>query len=134
MKAIHSIEGIGQGYADKLKQAGIGTVEALLDQAGDKAARKRVAEKTGLSEKLILKWVNMADLFRIHGVAAQYAELLERSGVDTVKELAQRNAASLHAKMNEINEAKPVVRRPPALRIVESWISEAKSLPRKVTY
>lgn len=134
MKTIDKIEGIGRGYADKLKQAGVATVESLLDSAGEKSARKKLADKTGLSEKLLLKWTNMADLFRVNGIAGQYAELLERAGVDTVKELAQRNAATLHAKMNEVNEASKVVRRPPALKTVESWVAQAKTLPRKVSH
>jgi len=134
VKTIDKIEGIGRGYADKLKQAGVATVESLLDSAGEKSARKKLADKTGLSEKLLLKWTNMADLFRVNGIAGQYAELLERAGVDTVKELAQRNAATLHAKMNEVNEASKVVRRPPALKTVESWVAQAKTLPRKVSH
>jgi predicted flap endonuclease-1-like 5' DNA nuclease len=134
VKTIDKIEGIGRGYADKLKQAGVATVENLLDSAGDKSARKKLADKTGLSEKLLLKWTNMADLFRVNGIAGQYAELLERAGVDTVKELAQRNAATLHAKMNEVNEASKVVRRPPALKMVESWVQQAKTLPRMVSH
>lgn len=134
MKTIGRIEGIGRGYADTLKQAGVATVENLLDHAGEKPARKKLAGKTGISEKLILKWVNMADLFRINGVASQYAELLERAGVDTVKELAQRNAETLCAKMVAANEVTPVVRRPPALKTVESWVQQAKTLPRKVSH
>ena len=76
----------------------------------------------------------MADLFRIRGVASQYAELLECAGVDTVRELAQRRPDSLHAKMIETNQEKRVVRQVPSLKIVESWVTSAKALPRKVTH
>lgn len=134
MASIDRIEGIGSGYATTLRKAGVATVEALLSSAGEKKARQTLAATTGISEKLLLKWVNMADLFRIKGVGGQYAELLECSGVDTVAELAQRNASSLHSMMANANEQKRVVRQVPALRIVESWILEAKTLPRKVNY
>ena len=134
MKSIDSIEGIGETYAKKFKQASIWSVESFLEAAGDKASRVKLAEETGISEKLILKWVNMADLFRIRGVGSQYAELLECSGVDTVKELAQRNAESLHQKMAVANDEKNVVRQVPGLEIVRSWITEAGTLPRKVRY
>ena len=134
MKSIDSIEGIGETYAQKFKKAGIWSVEGLLEAGGDRKARAQLAETTGISEKLLLKWINMADLFRVHGIGGQYAELLECSGVDTVKELAQRNADSLHAKMAAANEEKQVVRQVPGLKIVNSWITEAKSLPRKVSY
>jgi predicted flap endonuclease-1-like 5' DNA nuclease len=134
MANIDRIEGIGSSYATTLRAAGINSVESLLDAACEKASRSELAAKTGISEKLILKWVNMADLFRIRGVGSQYAELLECSGVDTVKELAQRNANSLHVAMARANNDKRVVRQVPSLRIVNSWITEAKTLPRKVSY
>ena len=134
MSRIESIEGIGGAYGEKLRAAGIKSVESLLDICCDKKSRKRVAEQTGISEKQLLKWVNMADLFRIRGVASQYAELLECAGVDTVRELAQRRADSLHAKMRATNETKRVVRQVPSLKIVETWITSAKALPRKVTH
>ena len=134
MSAIESIEGIGGGYGQALRGAGIKTVENLLEICCDRKTREQISAKIGISEKLLLKWVNMADLFRVRGVASQYAELLECAGVDTVRELAQRRPDSLHAKMVTTNQAKRVVRQVPSLRIVESWISHAKSLPRKVTH
>jgi predicted flap endonuclease-1-like 5' DNA nuclease len=93
-----------------------------------------VAEKAGVSDKLFLRWVNMADLFRIKGVGEEYADLLEAAGVDTVPELRQRNPENLHKKMEEVNEAKKLVRRVPNLKEVTGWIEQAKTLPRKVTY
>ena len=54
----------------------------------------------------LLKWANMADLMRISGVGAEYSELLEAAGVDTVKELRNRNAENLAAKMAEVNDNK----------------------------
>ena len=134
MARISTIEGIGESYATKFNAAGVSSVENLLNAAGDKAGRKKLADATGISEKLILKWVNMADLFRIRGVAGQYAELLECSGIDTVKELAQRNPNSLHDKMTAANTEKKVVRQVPGLKIVKSWVTEAGTLPRKVSY
>jgi predicted flap endonuclease-1-like 5' DNA nuclease len=92
------------------------------------------SEKTGISEKLILEWVNHADLYRIKGVAEEYSDLLEEAGVDTVAELAQRNPENLYAKLLEVNEAKSLVRRTPWLSSVQSWIEQAKTLPTKVEY
>ena len=134
MKSIATIEGIGPGYAAKLKLAGINSVEALLNKGGKKAGRRELAASTGISESVLLKWVNMADLFRINGVAGQYAELLERAGVDTVKELAHRNAESLHQKMTEVNQSVQVVRQVPALGNVEKWVMQAKTLAPMVSH
>ncbi|PCH84361.1 MAG: ferredoxin [Piscirickettsiaceae bacterium] len=134
MTALADIEGIGPAYAEKLTTAGLTSIENLLDVCCTKKGRKDVAEKSGISEKLILGWANRADLTRIKGVSTQYADLLECAGVDTVPELAQRNAANLQAKMDEVNEEKNLVRKVPAASQVEDWVAQAKDLPRKITH
>ncbi len=134
MSNIIDIEGIGDTYAEKLRTAGINTVDVLLEKGATPQGRTTLEESTGIAHKLILKWVNHADLFRINGVAGQYAELLEASGVDTVPELAMRNAENLHEKMKTVNAEKHLVTRDPSLDEITRWVAEAKTLPRKVMY
>jgi predicted flap endonuclease-1-like 5' DNA nuclease len=134
MTAIIEIEGIGEAYAAKLKAAGVGTVEALLEVGASPRGRKELAEKTGISPDLILKWVNRADLYRLKGIGQEYSDLLEAAGVDTVIELAQRNPENLYSTMVEVNEARKLVRRMPTQAQVAEWVAEAKKLPRAVTY
>ena len=131
---VEEIEGIGPVLGEKLRTAGINTVDKLLEKAATKKQRQSLAEETGISEKQILKFTNMADLFRLNGVGQEYAELLEVAGVDTVPELAQRNAANLTAKMEEVNEAKNLTRKTPSATEVEKWIAQAKELPRVIEY
>jgi predicted flap endonuclease-1-like 5' DNA nuclease len=131
---VEEIEGIGPVLGEKLRAAGINTVDKLLENAATKKQRQSLAEETGISEKQILKFTNMADLFRLNGVGQEYAELLEVAGVDTVLELAQRNAANLTAKMEEVNEAKNLTRKTPSATEVEKWIAQAKELPRVIEY
>lgn len=133
-KKITEIEGIGPVYQEKLALAGIKTVEGLLEAGASKAGRKKIAEESGLDESRILVWVNMADLFRIKGVASQFAELLKAAGVDTVKELRNRNPENLHAKLVEVQEEKKITRTVPALSQVEDFIEQAKKLKPMVTY
>ena len=132
MTKLADVEGIGPKYAEKLTDAGIRSCEHLLEEGGTKKGRKAIAEKSGISEKQILGWVNRADLTRIKGVGSEFADLLEAAGVDTVPELAQRKAANLHAKMTEVNEAKKLVRKLPTASQVEDWCKQAKDLPRAV--
>jgi predicted flap endonuclease-1-like 5' DNA nuclease len=134
MANIEEIEGIGEVYGAKLAEAGVKTAEALLAAAGGKKGREELAAKTGISEALLLEWVNRADLMRVKGVGSEYADLLEAAGVDSPAELAQRNAANLTAKMAEINEAKNLVRRVPTESEVEGWIESAKTLDKVVTH
>jgi predicted flap endonuclease-1-like 5' DNA nuclease len=129
---LDEIEGIGPSYAQSLQNAGIDTIEELLETGGTPAGRDGIADKSGLSPKLILEWVNHADLMRIKGVGSEYADLLEAAGVDSVPELAQRNAANLAATLGDVNEAKNLVRRVPTEAEVTTWVAEAKTLPKAV--
>jgi len=131
---LHAIEGIGEAYADQLIKACINSVEALLEQGATPEGRKNLADRTGISSKLILEWVNHADLFRVKGIGEEYADLLEEAGVDTVIELAQRNPENLYAKLGEVNAAKKLVRKLPAQSQVSDWVAQAQSLPRVVHY
>jgi predicted flap endonuclease-1-like 5' DNA nuclease len=134
MPKIEEIEGIGPTYAKKLAEAGIRTTDDLLEAGTTPKERENLAKKTGISKKLILEWVNLADLFRVKGVGEEYSDLLEEAGVDTVAELATRNADNLYPKILEVNEKKKLVRRPPTLDEIKQWIDQAKTLPRKVEY
>ena len=134
MAKLLDVEGIGPVSAKKLKRAGVGSTDSLLSMGGTVAGRKELAKNSGISEKLILEWVNHVDLFRIKGVGEEYADLLEEAGVDTVVELAQRKADKLLQKMTEVNSRKNLVNKMPALSQVEYWVAQAKKLPRAVFY
>lgn len=134
MAKLSTIEGIGGTYAGKLEGVGVATTDDLLKKGASPAGRKQIAEETGISAKLILGWVNKADLMRIDGVGEEYSDLLEAAGVDTVPELAQRNPENLHAKLLETNEAKQLVRAVPGAAQVERWVAQAKKLDRVVKY
>jgi uncharacterized membrane protein HdeD (DUF308 family)/predicted flap endonuclease-1-like 5' DNA nuclease len=133
-KEIEYVEGIGPVYGAKLKAVGINSPLDLLRKGATRKGRELIAEASGITGTLILKWVNHADLFRLKGVGSEYADLLEAAGVDTVVELAQRNPANLHTKMVATNEEKKLVRQLPSAAQVEGWVSEAKLLDRVVTY
>jgi predicted flap endonuclease-1-like 5' DNA nuclease len=132
--SVDTIEGIGPKLAEKLAEAGIKNTDQLLEAAGTAAGRKGLAESTGISGKLILKFANHADLMRIKGIGGEYAELLEAAGVDTVKELRHRNAENLSAKMGEVNEEKSLTRRVPSAKVLQGWIDEAKETEPAISH
>ncbi len=134
MAKIVDVEGIGIKYAEKLIKAGVSTTEALLKAGSTPKGRKTLADKTGIGDALILKWVNHVDLYRIKGVGSEYSELLEAAGVDTIPELAQRKAGHLIQKIVETNQLKKLVRKLPVESQVADWIEQAKKLPRVITY
>jgi predicted flap endonuclease-1-like 5' DNA nuclease len=132
--SIETIEGIGAKYATKLRKSRVRTTEALLKRGATKKGRDELATETGFSTHQILEWVNRADLMRVKGVGEEYSDLLEAAGVDTVKELRNRNSANLLAKMVEVNSQKRLVRRLPTLSMVERWVAHAKDLQPVVKY
>jgi len=131
---IETIEGIGPVYTTKLCDVGVFTTDELLAAGASRKGREELVEKTGISSKLILRWVNMADLMRVPGIGEEYSELLEAAGVDTVKELRNRNPNNLYNAMIVANNQKKLVRRVPHLTEVQSWVQAAKELDVRMTY
>jgi len=134
MPALTRIEGIGEANADHLATAGIGSTNSLLKKGATRAGRKLIARQSGVSPAKVLEWVNKADLFRVKGVGEEYSDLLEASGVDSVPELAGRNADNLCQLLADVNETRALVRRVPSLAQVKSWVRSAKKLPHVVTH
>lgn len=131
---IEEIEGIGPAYGKKLAAAGVKTTNELLKRGGKPAGRKELETATGISHAQILKWCNLADLMRVKGIGKQFSELLEAAGVDTIKELKNRNAANLAAKMKEVNDAKKLCRVAPSEKLVTDWVAQAKQTKPAISY
>lgn len=131
---IIDVEGIGPSYAGQLEGVGVKTTDDLLARGATPKGREELEAASGISHTLILKWINRVDLYRIKGIGSEYSDLLEIAGVDTVPELAQRNAANLTETLAEANAARNLVRRLPTVEMVAAWIAEAKTLPRVVQY
>jgi hypothetical protein len=134
MTSITTIEGIGASYAVRLRRIGIRTTKSLLNAGATKRGRADLSRRTGISETLILEWINLADLMRIKGIGEEYSDLLEEAGVDTVKELRVRRPDHLYQAIVKVNEKMRLVRRIPSQRAVKSWVQQAKKLPPLVTH
>jgi predicted flap endonuclease-1-like 5' DNA nuclease len=134
MAKLEEIEGIGSSYAQKLRKAGVRSTNELLKKGATPAGRKEISKNSGVTEKLILEWVNHSDLFRVKGIGSEYADLLEEAGVDTVVELGKRNAPKLLEAMTQTNQKKKLVRQLPGQSKVDDWIKQAKKLPRAIKY
>jgi predicted flap endonuclease-1-like 5' DNA nuclease len=134
MMSITKIEGIGASYASKLRRVGVRSTKSLLKAGANKRGRADLSKRTGISETLILEWVNLADLMRIKGIGEEYSDLLEEAGVDTVKELRVRRPDNLYQALVKANKEKRLVRRIPSQRAVKNWVQQAKKLPPLVTH
>ncbi len=134
MGSIDTIDGLSRQEARTLRRAGVRTTEKLLKRAGTRSGRREIASATGVPEKRILEWVNRADLMRVKGIGEEYSDLLEAAGVDTCKELRNRNPQSLLMKLTQVNSKKRLVRRLPTEVMVKRWVDHAKELPPAVTH
>lgn len=131
---IEDIEGIGETLGGKLRAAGVHDTDTLLARCKTPRDREALAEASGIEVKRVLRFANMADLYRVNGVGSEYSELLEASGVDTVVELSKRVPANLAAKLAEVNAARKLTRRVPDEAMCARWIEHAKTLPRVLEY
>jgi predicted flap endonuclease-1-like 5' DNA nuclease len=134
MASLVEIEGVGKLYAEKLKMAGIRGTRSFLEWGATPVGRKQIAERTGIDEDKLLEWLNHADLMRVKGIGSEYSDLLEAAGVDTIVELARRNAQNLYQQLVMINNEKKLVRKMPTQSQVRGWIDQAKTLPRLINY
>ena len=134
MAKLEVVEGIGTKYAKVLRKAGVRSTGDLLKKGATPKGREMISRDSGITKTLVLEWVNHVDLFRIKGVGEEYSDLLEEAGVDTVVELAQRNAANLYAAIQQTNAKKKLVRQLPSQKMVSNWVNQAKKLPRVVQY
>lgn len=132
--SIKKLKGATDSIIAKLKEKGIDNADELLSAAADPKGRQALAQHCGCDARDILELANRADLSRIKGVSGVYSDLLEKAGVDTVKELAMRRADNLHTKIVETNKTSELTKRPPTAKDVESWVSQAKDLPKLLTY
>ena len=134
MANLSKIEVIGKTNAEKLKKTGISTTEALLEKGCTPKGRHEIAQKTGINEERILRWVNLSDLFRIRGIGEEYSDLLEAAGVDTVPEMAKRNSTNLYETLVTVNKERNLVKQVPSQTTVDTWIENAKTLPRVIKH
>ncbi len=131
---VSELKGVTSSLVQKLESKGIVNSDHLLDASTSPAQRASLSEQVGVDSQAILELANRADLSRVNGVAGVYSDLLEQAGVDTVKELATRRPANLHAKIEQVNSAHRLSGRTPTLGMVEDWVNQAKTLPKLLTY
>jgi predicted flap endonuclease-1-like 5' DNA nuclease len=134
MPKLIEIEGLGDLYVEKLRQAGVRSTNDLLQKAATSKGRREIGARSGIETKRILVWANQADLMRIKGISTLYAVLLEACGVDNTAELALRDPKKLHERMQAVNEKHHLVQRLPSVEEIQDWIDQALDLPRLISY
>jgi predicted flap endonuclease-1-like 5' DNA nuclease len=132
--SLTAIKGIGRRYAALLhEKASIDSVQTLLAIGATPQGRDQLQSKTDLSPKLILKWVQLADLMRIEGIGSDYSQLLWDAGITSIPELATQAPKALLKRLTQVKEKQGGVRRLPYLEQVTDWIQKAANMAAVVT-
>ena len=129
---VSKLRGISLEVRRRLKRQGISYTHQLLREAGSTEQRRRLAERSRIDEFALLRLVRRADLARVKGVGAIFADMLEMIGVDQVATLAEQDPIDLRARLYQLNAAERLARRAPTLEEVQQWITQARALPRLV--
>jgi hypothetical protein len=127
-RPLDAIKGLNAGARKKLERAGIASTAALLAATETERQHRALAKKLGVAEGELTDWVNRADLMRVSGIGEQFANLLERAGVASCRELRHRNPDNLLETLKEANDAHGLVTRLPARAQVGQWIERAKAV------
>jgi predicted flap endonuclease-1-like 5' DNA nuclease len=133
MASISAIRAIRQRDATKLRKGGVRTTESLLEQASTRKGRAEVSARTGIPTTDLVKWAHQAELMKVRGVGAEYADLLAAAGVDTIKALRRRNAQNLMTTLTQINSKRRKVQRLPTVEMVQGWIDAANEMEPSVS-
>jgi predicted flap endonuclease-1-like 5' DNA nuclease len=127
---VSKLRGISLDVRIKLKRQGVSYTHQLLREAGSIERCRGLAARSGIDEATLTRLVRRADLARIKGIGAIFADMLEMIGVDQVAVLAGQDSRDLHARLHELNSAERLARRSPTPDEVQQWIAQARALPR----
>ena len=131
---IDTIKGIGVVYAKRLRGIKVDYVDTLLSKGGTPAGRKSLSSRTDIDEKLIVTWVGQADLLRVDGINAEYAELLDVADISDTTTLRNSNITSLTKKLIALNKNHEIALKTPTKKIVSNWATNASKLNIAVKY
>ena len=127
---VSKLRGISHDVRIKLKRQGVSYTHQLLREAGTASRCRRLAMRSGIDEATLTRLVRRADLARIKGIGAIFADMLEMIGIDQVALLAEQDPGQLRARLHALNAAERLARRSPTPDEVEQWIAQARALPR----
>lgn len=124
-ESLTTIKGVGPGFANRLRSAGVSGIADLL--ALSESEIERVASTSGLGVETLSGWRDRADLTRIEGVGSSYQTLLHRVGVWTLDQLAEVKPSDLVELMRSI-DLPDAPDQMPTESTVKGWSTEARKL------
>lgn len=124
-ESLTTIKGVGPGYADRFRDAGVSGIAQLLAMTDQEV--EKVAAVTGVGKETIAGWQSSVDLTRIDGVGDSYQNLLHRTGIWTMEQMATANSADLIDQMRSV-ELPDAPDQMPSKPTVDAWKAEARKL------
>ncbi len=126
--AIGSIQALSEEDQRRLSNMNIKTTEDLLAKAKTEIGINLLSKSLGKEAWVVRTWVNNADLMRVKGVDGILAELLELSGVNSVKELATSKPEIISENIKAVYEHITKRSKLPNFNELKTLIDEAKRL------
>jgi len=124
---IKSLPFIGRKYRVMLKKAKITTTGEILEHGICRTSRGNLANELGISERLIFKWVNLADLLRVKGIGKRYLKLLDKIGIGNLNKLSKQDSDNILQKINSLDqEDLKKIKRKPSKKTIRRWIEESR--------
>ena len=122
---LHLSEFVGiidQASQAALQKAGFNTSIDLL-----RASSKDIATRTGLPQSKIIIWRIISDLLRIPGMTLEYAVILTKSGVRSVKHLSKINENALRVQVLDTISKENIATTITA-QMLSEWIKAAQNI------
>jgi hypothetical protein len=129
---LNEIESINYYYKKKLAKRGIFNTVDLLDRCSDDYKIIRFAKMTGLSRRLLRKWVKLANIMRIKGIGEEYARLLIALGYGSLEALSKEKSEDLFQKIKTFDKSKFRIKRLPSVKEIKLWVKSAQELIKKI--
>jgi len=126
---LSKVRGATMQIRTRLKCQGVTNSRQLLRAAGPFRARVILAGKTGIDMATLAYIVKRADMARLKGVGATFADMLEVMGVDSVERLAGWAPDALHRTLLDFNRSERFARRAPTRDETKTWVDQARKLP-----
>ncbi len=123
--SILQLPGLSPQHQRLLVRAGVSTTLALIESGVD------LGPRLGVPERLLRRWLALAELARVPGVGCKYCGVLLHAGIATVEQLSRSSPPRLQDHILRLQVA--TLRRRdlcPPVSQVQEWVRQAGLLVR----
>ncbi|MAT44194.1 MAG: hypothetical protein CL609_17825 [Anaerolineaceae bacterium] len=129
---LKEIPGINSQTVQKLAQIGINNSQHLFDRCLTPNQRIELANELQVPIEEINELAQLSDLVRAGWVGPIFVRLLHSTGIHSIKELAESDAADLYQRTLQVNQENKLTKAGYSQKDVLACIETAKKLPDRL--